>query len=68
MKITLKTATYITDKIKEIERVNKRLEIERIRNSNEIFEKKEKLAEYVSKLTNNEWLELKKQFERPQAY
>lgn len=67
MKITLRTAMYIADKIKEIERA--RLENERIRfKANTIFKKKEGLAEYVKKLTDDEWLELKKQFERPQAY
>lgn len=60
MKITLKTAMYIISKIREIDIVNKTREIERIRNSNEAFKIKEKLAEYVKKLTDDEWLELKK--------
>ena len=59
MKITLRTAMYITSKIREIEKDKW---------GNEAMNIKRKLAEYVSKLTDDEWLELKKQFERPQAY
>ena len=59
MKITIRTAMYISHKIREIEKD---------KYSNEALNIKRKLAEYVSKLTDDEWLELKKQFERPQAY
>lgn len=61
MKITLRTAMYITGKIREIEKEQK---------SQRFYDYtiKKKLAEYVAKLTDDEWLELKKQFERPQAY
>ena len=59
MKITLKQAMYISGKIKEIEK-NK--------NSYESLKIRRTLAEYVSKLTDDEWLELKKQFEREEAY
>jgi len=59
MKITLKTAMYISRTIKEIEKD---------KYGNEAMKKRRKLRKYIEKLTDDEWLQLKKQFLKPFAF
>lgn len=59
MKITLRTAMYISRKIKEIGKDPY---------SNEAMDKRRKLRKYIEKLTDDEWLQLKKQFLKPFAF
>lgn len=58
MKITLRTAMYISRTIKDIAKSPY---------GNEAMEKRRKLAKYIKKLTDDEWLQLKKQFVKPFA-